>query len=331
MYGAFDMVATISWMRPLALLAVLLVFSLRAEPVDACAAFGPAGPVTIAGEEALIVFDAARGRQHFVRTAAFDGAPSNFGFLVPTPSRPELAEAPAEVFRELFAIYQQPQPRRRRGALRSAGGSPEVEVVARELVAGLDATVLRAADADALRAWLQRNGYPSSEALRAWLTPYVIKGWYVTAFKLAPGARRGFATRAVRMSFDTRLPFYPYAEPAVEGRRGRPFRVSVVAPWRVDAQLGHRPWSTAVAFADQPGDRLVSALRDAVPSEAFDARSWLTVFDEPRSIRPDRDLFFARSDESSAVASTIRRRLDVRTVSTANERSGIGTLPDLRL
>ncbi|MCU0677544.1 MAG: DUF2330 domain-containing protein [Myxococcota bacterium] len=320
-------------MRPLGLLVALLVFVLRAEPVDACAAFGPAGPVTIAGEEALIVFDAARGRQHFVRTAAFDGAPSDFGFLVPSPSQPELAEAPAEVFRELFAIYRRPESRRSRGALRAAGGGSEgeVEVVARELVAGLDATVLRATDADALRAWLQRNGYPSSEPLRAWLTPYVTKGWYVTAFKLAPGSRRGFATRAVRMSFDTRLPFYPYAEPAVEGRRGRPFRVSVVAPWRVDARLGHRRWSTAVAFADRPGDRLVSALRDAVPSEAFDASSWLTVFDEPRSIRPDRDLFFARSDESSTVASTIRRRLDVRTVSASDEGSGIGTLPDVRL
>jgi len=314
-------------MRLLVLLPLVLVFFLRAEPVDACAAFGPTGPVTIAGEEALIVFDAARGRQHFVRTAAFDGAPADFGFLVPSPSPPELAEAPAEVFRELFAIYRQPESRRGRGALRAAGGAdePEVRVVARELVAGLDATVLRANDAEALRRWLEQNGYPSREPLRAWLSPYVVKGWYVTAFKLAPGSRRGFATRAVRMSFDTQVPFYPYSEPAVAGRRGRPFRVSVVAPWRVDARLGFRPWSTTAAFADRPGERLVSALRGAVPSEAFDTAAWLTVFDEPRSMRPDRDLYFFRSNEASVVASTIRRRLDVRTVTVAEEPSGIGS------
>ncbi|MCA9610167.1 MAG: hypothetical protein KC619_31440 [Myxococcales bacterium] len=58
-------------------------------PAEACAARGRQGPIPIEGEEALIIWDASRHRQHFVRRAAF-GAGEDFGFLVPTPSRPEL-------------------------------------------------------------------------------------------------------------------------------------------------------------------------------------------------------------------------------------------------
>ncbi len=93
--------------------------------------------------------------------------------------------------------------------------APEgVQVVRQQVVAGLDATVLQASDPAALDGWLRGNGYPSGPELRGWLERYVVKGWFVTAFKIRPGNRAQVATRAVRMSFHTELPFYPYAEPA---------------------------------------------------------------------------------------------------------------------
>ncbi|MCB9604073.1 MAG: DUF2330 domain-containing protein [Sandaracinus sp.] len=303
--------------RVLATVAVggAIALALQPVPVDACASVGRRGPVTIAGEEALVVYDEAAGMQHFVRTAAFEDAPRDFGFLVPTPGRPELTEVDSDVFERLFHVYfRRDRQRRTRAAGGSSGSSMSsgVEVVARQVVAGLDATVLRASDAGALERWLAEHGYPSGDALTGWLERYVVKGWHVTAFKLTPGNRRDFETRAVRMSFATPKPYFPYAEPQHAGRRPRPFRVDVVAPWRADAQVGLRPWAGRVGYAGQPGESLRRALAGVVPSESFRDDAWLTVLDEPRSTRPNQDLFFVPAEEQAAVASTIRRRLEVR-------------------
>ena len=48
--------------------------------------------VTINEEAAVIVWDAKTKTEHFIRMASFSGA-EDFGFLVPTPTKPELAEA----------------------------------------------------------------------------------------------------------------------------------------------------------------------------------------------------------------------------------------------
>lgn len=296
-----------SWILALAALTLsVLVPELRSSEASACAAIGRRGPMPIEGEEALIVWDAERRTQHFVRTAAFSGADADFGFLVPTPSRPELAEVAEDVFQRLFEVYRAPPPpapqradrSRSRGLLTSAA-TPPVEVLERRTVAGLDAAVLRANDAGALDAWLARHGYPSSDALRTWLAPYVSRGWIVTAFRIDPGAQRGtgFATRALRMSFQTDTPFFPYSEPASPNASPRPFRVSVVSSTRMRVRAGTAAWSGRVGYADRPGAALSSALRGIVPREGVGA--WLTVFDEPRSQRGRDDLFF-EPDPSTA-------------------------------
>src|SRR5947209_2668282 len=57
--------------------------------------------VEIAGETALIVWDEKARKQHFIRRASFQAQVPYFGFVVPTPTQPELAEAPDEVFTRL--------------------------------------------------------------------------------------------------------------------------------------------------------------------------------------------------------------------------------------
>ena len=46
----------------------------------------------IAEESAVIVWEGATRTEHFVRRATFATTAADFGFLVPTPSKPELAE-----------------------------------------------------------------------------------------------------------------------------------------------------------------------------------------------------------------------------------------------
>lgn len=288
---------------------------------SACAAVSRDRTVRIAGEEAVIVWDPARRTQHFVRTAAFEGASADFGFLVPTPSRPELAEVDDGVFQRLFALYRRPVPRSRNGggggerSARRAAAPDSVVVLERRTVAGLDTAVLAASDAGALDRWLAQHGYASGPELAAWLRVYVQRRWIVTAFRIDPGAQRTmFGTRAVRMSFATDTPFFPYSEPRMRGARPepRPFRVSVIAPERMRVRRGARGWRGRVGFAAAPGERLAHALGSAVPAGAYGASSWLTVFDEPASVRSSDDLFFEPDTRDRApVPSSITTQIGV--------------------
>src|SRR5690606_3646847 len=75
------------------------------EPARACAPAPQKGAqVDIASETALIIWDSTAKVQHFIRTASFTSTSADFGFLVPTPSRPELAESSEDVFRNLSEI-----------------------------------------------------------------------------------------------------------------------------------------------------------------------------------------------------------------------------------
>ncbi len=291
----------------------------RPTPVEACATVSASPqPIEIAGEEALILWQPETGTEHFIRRAGFAGASRDFGFLVPTPTQPELGEVPAGIFGRLFDVYKRPPPRRRvrsreRGALASTASrevqSPWVDVVEQRTVAGLDTAVLRASDGAALNGWLSQHGYPSSEPLQRWIAPYVAEGWYVTAFRYDPGSGGTIASQAVRMSFATERPFYPYSEPPSRAP-ARPLRVSLVAPTRMQGRVGRRRWRARVGYADTPGaDRLRRALDGAVPALHVDDDTWLTVFDEPRSRRGDADLYFDPAPQQRAVAPTLTERI----------------------
>lgn len=262
----------------------------------ACAALGANGPVVMHGEEALIVWDAARGMEHFVRRAFFDGAPASFGFLVPTPTRPELAEVTGQVFTRLFEQYRMPPDRALRarpidsnGPIAAAAVAP-VQVIEQKTVAGMDASVLLASDGKALSDWLARNKYPSSPAIQAWLAPYIARGAYVTAFRVTADRGRAEAG-SVRMSFKTAAPYFPYSEPAQRERSSRPFRLSVIAPEKFSAQLGGKRWGASVAYASPiERERMDALLEGVVPKDAVANSRWLTVFDEPASVRGVEDL-----------------------------------------
>ena len=251
------------------LLIALLALTLSHSPARACLAIGRTGPVQVKGEEALIVWDAAHQTEHFYRQAHFEGVPEEFGFLVPTPTQPELGEVTTPMFRQLYELYRRPTPAARHadslGGMRSAGAergreAPRVEVLEQRVVAGMEASVLRANEAGVLDRWLSEHGYPSGPTVQAYFAPYVAGGWIITAFRIAPGAAQGrFATSIVRMSFHTEHPFFPYSEAAGASATRRPFRVSIIAPQRMRAYLSapatidgpHSDWYGA-AFAGRP-------------------------------------------------------------------------------
>src|SRR5262249_10244808 len=135
----------------------------------------------------------------------------------------------------------------------------EVDVLGEQTVGDYQAAALKADDADALGRWLTDHGYEFSPELKEWVKPYIAKNWVVSTFKIAreepktqPAGGTGRAsdkiahtqpgtlsTSAVRMTFHTDQPYFPYREPKMkrEGSGWRLLRVYFVAEGRVKGTL----------------------------------------------------------------------------------------------
>jgi len=270
--------------------------------------------VSITGEEALIVWDAERGVEHFIRRGEFRTDADDFGFLVPTPSPPELSEVDNGVFDRLrshiappieythawvpvtlcmtpFMVVFSAEPE----VVMVSAAASGVEVLSTARVAGLDATVVRSTDAEALAGWLDERGYENRPALVEWLRPYVDDGFVITAFQFTKGdpGSGSVGNQAVRMSFETDRPFYPYREPSDHtDEPGRTLRVHVVATERAFPSLdGEQPgeWGANELFA-APIEGAHGLLGDGLSSVGGEL--WLTSFLDSATLRESADLRF---------------------------------------
>jgi len=270
--------------------------------------------VQIAEESAIILWDTATKTQHFIRSAAFRTEAKDFGFLVPTPSIPELAEADEAAFQYLDFITEPPEPRPAAVAAAKSeppkAAEPTVVVVATAKVAGMDAAVLAANDAGALDRWLKAHGYASSPPLMAWAKVYIDRNWYITAFKISAGSvqARRLEAGAVRMSFKTEQPFFPYREPQQPAKATLPptarlLKVYFIGDGRYDGVLetgmawpGRPAWSGTLA-AEQRA-QLMRHLR--MPADAAATATRLTLFRDLSDPRPGTaDLNFIRAANQS--------------------------------
>jgi len=254
-------------------LAALVTDSL---PADACAPAPPKGAeVRIADEEAVIMWDAATKTETFIRRAQFHSTAKSFGFLVPTPTKPELGEASQDLFPALADVIR-PETRIEQdgtsfefapvslvcmvGAAKK--GEPEaasaVRVIQSAHVAGMNAVTLEADDPAALSAWLGEHGFDASPELEAWLAPFVAQHWKLTAFVIGTEQRDGdqfeMSTKSVKMTFTADAPFYPYSEPAppkdsTMSSPPRMLRVFFVSDQRYTGRLGDAPWLASTLYS----------------------------------------------------------------------------------
>ncbi|HEV3146666.1 MAG TPA: DUF2330 domain-containing protein [Gemmataceae bacterium] len=309
------------------LLAISLAASVRAS---ACAVVTPhsqGNGVQIATESAIIIWDSASKTQHFIRRAEFKSDVKDFGFLVPTPTKPTLAEADDEAFTTLGKITEPVTVTQKlpsggggcgcSGAAPKAGGNvqdvAEVRVLEEKRVAGHDAAVLEADNAKSLNAWLKEHGYVSRPELEAWLEPYVKAGWKITAFKIAKkeSGEKEVATTALRMSFQTEQPFFPYREPAEQRKEAqvvwpRLLRVYFLSDKRMDGVLKDQTrWPGQTVWADEikPADREKVLELLKMPPQTAPSTWWLTEFEDRASPRPGTDdVVFSVADKQGKIA-----------------------------
>jgi len=341
--------------RPIGWLFCLAIFFiLRETPVqvDACCPVSRLGKnFRIGDQRVLIAWDPQTKIEHFVRQAAFDPPlsakklieqtssqqddsvvrnesegiePDDFGFLVPSPSEPQIEEADAQVFDALeTAIEPRIQTQDRwsvnpfplalspfllaasQTTLRvdsNAVPTSGVSVLQSKKVAGYEVAVLRASDSGELVGWLKENNYEVRKDLQEWVEPYVRDGWLITAFKYDIGSKRA-RVGSVRISFATDKPMFPYRVPKdqfSEQGRGNLLKIFVVGPGRASGSLAQADsspaWNRGKLRYSMPMERepLDELLGDSIPQGSFASpeRMWLTAWDDPTWPSSQEDLWF---------------------------------------
>src|SRR6185295_9313390 len=128
--------------------AIGLALPWTPEAEGCASAFGIGRRVAIANESAIIIWDDESKTEHFIRRASFTTDAKDFGFLVPTPTQPELGDASDQAFQRLEQTLS--LTRKVFGAKGGGGGGAapgRVEVLEERRVAGQDVAVLKANDA----------------------------------------------------------------------------------------------------------------------------------------------------------------------------------------
>jgi hypothetical protein len=285
----------------------------------ACCPVQPRGKLVVnADQTVIIIWDAATKTQHFIRKASFKSEADGFGFLVPTPSQPDLQESGNEAFPYLQKLTEPEIKKVRRPSSIgcSCGAEPVSRVAApagakvllEKEVAGFKAVVLEAKSANDLVNWLKENDYVYSPEVREWAKPYVDAGWKITAMKVAKDKdgkeKKSVSASALRMSFKTDRPLFPYREPDYKraaddlGAGKRLLRIYFVAEARYRGELTDEvPWTGAVAWADRlrPEDRKKTLELLNLRDTTGPAEWWLTEYEDnwPYRVAP-ADVYFAR-------------------------------------
>src|SRR5882762_5467895 len=93
-------------MKPLLLSATLATILLAAQLHACCGVARSGKPIMNADQTVIILWDAAQQKQHFIRKASFATEEQDFGFIIPSPSEPELSESGNEAFDTLKKLTE---------------------------------------------------------------------------------------------------------------------------------------------------------------------------------------------------------------------------------
>lgn len=194
---------------------VLAAACLPGFALACCIAYGDQ-PIAMTDEKVIIIWNEDKGMQHFIRQASFDGKAKDFGFIVPTPTVPEVKDVDEAAFETLGRVVVDGQRSRweLKGADSAAAPAGGVEVIDEFRVGDYQAAIIKAERGSDIVAWLDKNGYNSRPAMTEWLDHYAKRKWIFTALKFVRDPKSNTqATTALRISFPTKQPHYPYMMP----------------------------------------------------------------------------------------------------------------------
>lgn len=178
-------------------------------------------------QKALIIYD--NGMESLVLQVSYKGSASEFAWLVPTPSRPQVSKVDSPIFHWLHNAtapkirYWFDADQKMRGfyqegkvAALGAPGGLDVHVIEEKQVGVYDIAVLRAGDADDLLQWLRQNGYQITPKLIPVVSDYICREWVFTAMRINTGYQdratqrlREGVLQSLKFRFHTSEPVYP--------------------------------------------------------------------------------------------------------------------------
>ena len=301
---------------------IILCLCMAGTPIaKACCAVAADGiPVVNADQSVIIWWDKASRTEHFIRRANFVGSGDSIGFLVPTPGRPQLEESGNEAFSYLARITA-PKPAMGGFSLGCAVAAPVpqmrgVRVIEEKTVAGFDAIVLAADSGEELIAWLRQRDYAFTPEAAAWAQPYLEGGWHITAMKITKDkqalAKSTVSASALRISFKTVRPIFPYREPDSRGdaaRLGidhRMLRIYFVAESRYEGRFSQtQRWTGKTRYSrplqNEQRTRLLQHL--CLPDSSGPSQAWLTEFENDWAYgTAPGDVYFSPSQDQGKLS-----------------------------
>ncbi|MGW7097927.1 DUF2330 domain-containing protein [Streptomyces sp. NPDC054838] len=195
-----------------------------------------------------------------------DGDAKKAAWIMPVPGRATVELGKAELFTDLGRLTV-PEHRTRgyfwpreddwpfssgsRDGARAAMPGASVGVVGREQLGDFDVARLTATDPDALRRWLETNGFKLPDGLSAELRPYVDQGWEYVAVRLAPRDRSKALAGdldPLRIRFDSPRLVYPMRL-SRRAKSAQSLGLYVLAPHRMEPVSPIGGAAPKVAFA----------------------------------------------------------------------------------
>lgn len=176
---------------------VLLAFSASTAYACGCGIYIPQeGDAQVAQERSLLRWDGAR--EEIVMSLGVLGASKQAAIILPVPSKADVKLADAKIFDELEEMTKPLErtetewvflPMFGAGALPPEGvgaGAPPVTVLSRQNIGPFDVANLAATDANALKKWLDENGFQLDPRTTEILAPNIEKNWTFVAIRVRP-------------------------------------------------------------------------------------------------------------------------------------------------
>lgn len=138
-------------------------------------------------QKAVIVYE--EGMETLILSITFRGDAKDFGWVVPTPTKPEVDKSSDELFTSLEELTRPEAAYRTENILgipQTTKKEEAVTVVETKKIDIYNITVLEATDPNALAKWLDKNGYQFPTDSAYILEDYVEKGWFFVACKIRP-------------------------------------------------------------------------------------------------------------------------------------------------
>lgn len=297
-------------------IGTLLLSIYPVKSTACCAVASIYHQVVNASQSVIMIWDKERQTQHFIRKADFKTDARDIGFLVPSPSRPQLEESGNEAFQELGKITA-PAQSHGGGFPLGCSVAPQavplqvITVIEEKRVAGYDATVLTASSGDDLVNWLKQNGYAYSPAVADWAKPYLGGSWHFTALKLAKQTSdQDLKATALRITFKTDRPLFPYREPdsrqasnELDAQR-RLLRIYFIADTQYVGKInGSEPWSRKTKWSGDITRHRTSLLGKLnLPPDSTSTKWWLTEFEDAWAYeKAAGDVFFSPAEKQKKI------------------------------